>query len=103
MPYAEWKAKHQPEMTPEQIAVGREAKKMLQSEALQTVFKSLEDAYIAAWRTSDIDSNGQQLPIEQASVRRGTLWVKLKCLEDLQFELRAYSERAEFAEMGEIT
>lgn len=89
------------DMTPEQIAVGREAKKMIQSDAMQTVFRSIEEAYIAAWRTSDVDANGETLPVEQASVRRGTLWVKLKCLEDLQFELRAYAERAEFAEMGE--
>ena len=88
------------EMTSEQIALGKDAKSIIEGDAMKAVFTELETAYIAAWRNSDVDQDGKQLPIEQASARRGTLWVKIKCLEDLQFELQAYADRAEFAEKG---
>ena len=87
-------------MTSEQRTLGLEAKRMIESDAMKAVFFELQAAYITSWQTSDIGSNGEQLPMDQASARRGMLWVKVKCLEDLQFELQAYADRAEFAENG---
>lgn len=87
-------------MTPDQIALGREAKRIIEGDAMKTVFADLETAYILTWKNSDVAPDGTQLPLDQASARRGALWVKLKCLEDLQFELKAYADRAEFAENG---
>ncbi len=87
-------------MTPEQRTLGLEAKLMIESDALKAVFAELQLAYIDTWRHSDIGADGKPLLMEQASARRGMLWVKVKCLEDLQFELQAYADRAEFADDG---
>ena len=86
--------------TEERVAHYHEAARLLNSPTLQEVFKTLKEAYIYAWENSDTDEEGQQLPLDQATARRGTLWVKVKCLDDLQFELQAYAGRAEVAEMA---
>lgn len=78
------------EMTPAMIALGQEAKRIIKSDAMAKVFRSLRDGYIHAWENSPGDENG--------ALMRGTLWVKVQCLADLQTELRSYAERAEFAE-----
>ena len=79
-------------MTPEMMTLGIEAKRIIESEAMVMVFVTLRESYIAAWEASEADEAGQRL--------RGTLWVKMQCLKDLQTELKSYAERAEFAEMA---
>ena len=79
-------------MTPEMMTLGIEAKRIIESEAMTAVFKTLREGYIFAWESSEGDEAGQRL--------RGTLWVKMQCLVDLKTELRSYAERAEFAEMA---
>ena len=77
-------------MTPEMMAVGREAKRIIESDAMTQVFDTLRESYVNAWENSEGDENGARM--------RGTLWVKVQCLADLQTELRSYADRAEFAE-----
>lgn len=78
------------EMTPELIALGKEAGRIIKSDAMNKVFATLRESYVYAWETSQGDEEGARL--------RGTLWVKVQCLMDLQTELSSYAERAEFAE-----
>ena len=85
-------------MTEQQLAHYREAARLLGSPTLKEVFKTLKQAYIEAWERSDKDSEGKDRPLDQATGVRGTLWVKVRVLEDLQWELGAYAARAEVAE-----
>ena len=78
------------EMTPELIKLGREAGRIIKSDAMSKVFATLRESYISAWENSNGEEDGARL--------RGTLWVKVQCLMDLQTELKSYAERAEFAE-----
>ena len=88
-------------LTEEQLAHYREAKRLLDSPTLQEIFRTLKAAYIDAWESSDIDpSTGEARSPDSANATRGMLWIKVKCLEDLQFELGAYASRAEVAEMA---
>ncbi len=80
------------QMTPEMMTLGIEAKRIIESEAMTTVFETLQASYIAAWMASEGDEAGARI--------RGTLWVKVQCLMDLQTELKSYADRAEFAEMA---
>ncbi len=80
------------QMTPEMMTLGIEAKRIIESEAMAMVFRTLRESYIAAWETSADDADGPRL--------RGTIWVKMQCLMDLQTELKSYADRAEFAEMA---
>ena len=78
------------EMTPEMLALGREARRIIKGDAMPQIFESLKKSYVYAWENSQGDEEGARL--------RGTLWVKMQCLADLQTELNSYAERAEFAE-----
>jgi len=87
-------------MTEERLTHYREAKRLIESPTLNEVFKTLKEAYLAAWENSDRNSDGSPRTLEEATGHRGTLWVKVKVLEDLQYELNSYAGRAEVAEMA---
>ena len=89
------------EMTPEARALGREAKRIIESDAMQQLFATLKASYIRAWEQSHLNEKGEPRPLEDATAYRGTMWVKVKCLEDLQYEMKSYADRVEFAEKSE--
>ena len=85
-------------LTEEQLAHYREAKRLIESPTLLEVFKTLKEAYMQAWENSDVTPDGKPRTLEEATGHRGTLWVKVKVLDDLQYELNAYANRAAVAE-----
>ena len=74
------------DLTDEQLVLrGKEAKRLMDDPLLGDALAALEKAYIAAWKEAEDPAT------------RGTLWVKIKVLEDFQTELATYISRGVFA------
>lgn len=74
------------DLTDEQLVLrGKEAKRLMDDPLLGEALTALEAAYIAAWKNAEDPAT------------RGTLWVKMKVLEDFQTELATYISRGDFA------
>ena len=76
-----------PDLTDEQLVLrGKEADRLLGDPLLNDTFDALEQAYENAWK------------LEENPAARGTLWVKVRVLNDLKTELKTYAERGKFAQ-----
>ena len=74
------------DLTDEELVLrGKEAKRLMDDPLLVQAFTALEVAYIAAWKEA-----------EDPAVR-GTMWVKVKVLDDFKNELETYISRGVFA------